>query len=87
MLLGKIHKFKEKLASLSMSMKLSVTRLTEFEKYGVECIYLEVKLQKPSPVLVGFLYRNHSEPANWTDKFVSMMDIVRLESPPNYCNG
>ena len=43
---------------------MSVTRLTEFEKYGVECIWLEVKLQKPSPVLVGFLYRNHSEPAN-----------------------
>ena len=25
---------------------MSVTRLTEFEKYGVECIWLEVKLQK-----------------------------------------
>ena len=33
---------------------------------------------RPSPVLVGFLYRNPSEPANWTDKFVSMMDIVWL---------
>ena len=37
---------------------MSVTRLTEFEKYGVECIWLEVKLQKKSPVLVGFLYRS-----------------------------
>ena len=59
---------------------MSVTRLTEFEKYGVECIWLEVKLQKTSPFLVGFLYRNPSEPANWTDKFVSMMDVVWLES-------
>ena len=25
---------------------VSVTRLTEFERYGVECIWLEVKLQK-----------------------------------------
>ena len=31
-------------------------------------------------ILVGFLYRNPSEPANWTDKFVSMMDVVWLES-------
>ena len=59
---------------------MSVTRLTEFERYGVECIWLEVKLQKTSPFLVGFLYRNPSEPANWTDKFVSMMDVVWLES-------
>ena len=58
---------------------MSVTRLTEFEKYGVECIWLEVKLQNSSPFLVGFLYRNPSEPANWTDKFVSMMDVVWLE--------
>ena len=27
-----------------------------------------------------FLYRNPSDPANWTDKFVSMMDVVWLES-------
>ena len=59
---------------------MSVTRLTEFERYCVECIWLEVKLQKTSPFLVGFLYRNSSEPANWTDKFVSMMDAVWLES-------
>ena len=39
---------------------VSVTRLTEFERYGVECIWLEVKLQKTSPVLVGFLHRNPS---------------------------
>ena len=59
---------------------MSVTRLTEFEKYGVECIWLEVKLQKASPVLVEILCRNPLEPANWTDKFVSMMDVVWLES-------
>ena len=59
---------------------MSVTRLTEFKKYGVECIWLEVKLQKTSPVLFGFLYGNPSEPANWTDQFVSMMDVVCLES-------
>ena len=59
---------------------MSVTRLTEFERYGVECIWLKSNCKKTSPFLVGFLYRNPSEPANWTDKFVSMMDVVWLES-------
>ena len=59
---------------------MSVICLTEFEKYGVECIWLEVKLQKTSSVLVGFLYQNPSKPANWTDEFVSMMAVVWLES-------
>ena len=58
---------------------MSVIRLSEFEMYGVECIWLEVKLQKTSPVLVEFLCRNPSEPANWTDKFVTLMDVVWLE--------
>ena len=66
---------------------MSVTRLTEFKKYGVECIWLEVKLQKTSPVLFGFLYGNPSEPANWTDKFVSMMDVVWLESKESILMG
>ena len=66
---------------------MSVTCLTEFDKYGVECIWLEVKLQKASPFLVGFLYRNSSEPANWTDKFVSLMDVVWLESKESILMG
>ena len=52
MILGKIHKFKEKLASLSMSMKLCLLHaLLSLKSIGVECIWLEVKLQKnfPSP--------------------------------------
>ena len=40
----------------------------------------EVKMKKSSPILVGFLYRNPSEPANWVNKFVCMMDSVWLES-------
>ena len=63
-----------------MSMKLCLLHaLLSLKKYGVECVWLEVKLQKTSPVLVGFLYRNPSEPANWTDKFVSIIDVVWLE--------
>ena len=33
---------------------VSVTRLTEFQKYGVECIWLEVKLQKTLHSWLGF---------------------------------
>ena len=43
-------------------------------------MWFEVKLKKSSPILVGFLYRNPSEPANWADKVVCLMDAVWLES-------
>ena len=43
-------------------------------------MWLEVKMKKSSPILVGFLYRNPSEPANWVDKSVCMMDSLWLES-------
>ena len=33
---------------------MSVTRLTEFEKYGVECIWLEVKCKKLLQSWLGF---------------------------------
>ena len=59
---------------------VSFKRLTRYEEYGIECVWLEVKMKKSSPILVGFLYRNPSEPANWVDKFVCMMDSVWLES-------
>ena len=45
-------------------------------------MWFEVKLKKPSPILVvvDFIYRSSSESADWVDKFVCMMDLVRLES-------
>ena len=81
MLLGKIHKFKEKLASLCMSMKLCLLHaLLSLKGMGYSVFGWKSNYKKTSPFLVGFLYRNPSEPANWTDKFVSMMDVVWLES-------
>ena len=59
---------------------VSFKRLTRYEEYGVECPRFEVKLKKSSPVLVDFIYRSSSESADWVDKFVCMMDLVRLES-------
>ena len=59
---------------------VSFKRLTRYEEYGVECVWFEVKLKKSSPILVGFIYRNPSEPANWADKVVCLMDAVWLES-------
>ena len=59
---------------------VSFKRLIRYEEYGIECVWLEVKMKKSSPILVSFLYRNPSEPANWVDKFVCMIDSVWLES-------
>ena len=59
---------------------LKIKRLTRYEEYGVECPRFEVKLKKSSPVLVDFIYRNPSEPADCVDQFVCMMDSVWLES-------
>lgn len=59
---------------------ITFKRLPQFENFGVECIWTEVKLKHASPILIGFLYRNPAEPANWVDKFVTMMDLVWLES-------
>ena len=62
-----------------ISEHVSFKRLSRYEEYGIECLWLEVKMKK-SPILVGFLYRNPSEPANWVDQFVCMVDSVWLES-------
>ena len=43
---------------------VSFKRLTRYEEYGVECVWFKVKLKKSSLILVGFIYRNPSEPAN-----------------------
>ena len=43
---------------------VSFKRLIRYEDYVVECVWFEVKLKKSSPILVGFIYRNPSEPAN-----------------------
>ena len=55
-------------------------RLTRYEEYGIECVWLEVKMKKSSPIRVSFLYRNPPKPANWVDTFVCMVDSVWLES-------
>ena len=65
---------------------VSFTRLTWYEEYGIECVWLEVKMKKSSPILVGFLYRNPSEPANWVNKFVcsvagELCKLARVTGP------
>ena len=59
---------------------LTVRRLYNLEKFGVETIWLEVKFGKSKPIKVGFIYKNPCEPANWIDRFSSMMDAASLDA-------
>ena len=63
-----------------VSTTLNFARCYQFEKYGVECIWLEVKLKHSAPLLIGFIYRNPDERVDWIDNFSSMIDAVTLQS-------
>ena len=54
--------------------------ITLFDKHDIECIWLEIKLKKTKPILIGFLYRNPDERANWFDRFELMMEEVTMYS-------
>ena len=87
MLSKKIHKIGKKQASLYINQHVSFKRLTRYEEYGIECVWLEVKMKKSSPILVGFLYRNPSEPANWVDKKKLYDGLSLAGIQRNYFNG
>ena len=52
-------------------------RRKDLECKEVECIWLEVKTTKASPLLVGIVYRNPDSPFPWYDDFASMFDRIR----------
>lgn len=60
------------------SLSLNCTRLTNFENYGVESLWVEIKLKGSKPIIVGFIYRNPAETVDWKDKFNSLMDDIVL---------
>ena len=72
---------KDKETGILVYVNESVTfkRLYHLQNFGVESIWIEVKLRRNPPILVGFCYRNPAERLNWVDKFGSMMDVVSLE--------
>ena len=59
---------------------LTFKRLHHLEQHAVESVWTELNLKRASPLLLGFVYRNPSERADWTDNFISMMETVCLES-------
>ena len=45
-----------------------------FDKYHIECIWIEIRLKGSKPMLIGFLYRNPDERANWFERFELLME-------------
>ena len=59
---------------------LTFKRLHHSEQHAVESVWIELKLKRVSPLLLGFVYRNPEEHVDWTGNFISMTDTVCLES-------
>ena len=51
-------------------------RREDLEVKEIECIWIELRLNPSTPLLVCFIYRNPSETANWLDKFETMLDNI-----------
>ena len=51
-------------------------RRLDLESAEVECVWLELKIPKRSPVFVGILYRNPASTLEWNDDFLRMYDKV-----------
>ena len=54
----------------------STTRRTDLESSHVESLWVEIKVSKSPPLLVGYVYRNPNATYAWYDEFVTMMDKV-----------
>ena len=63
---------------LYISQTVTYKRIISLEKYQVETIWIEITMKKSKPILVGFIYRNPSEHADWLDHFNELMEAVAL---------
>ena len=59
------------------SISSFVKRRLDLENTEIECIWLEYKQNKSTPLLICFIYRNPKETANWLDNFETMIDNVQ----------
>ena len=48
-------------------------------KKNVECLWIELKHKKTTPLLICVLYRNPKSTFNWYDDFYGMFDSVKME--------
>ena len=46
----------------------------------MEAVWLEIRIAKSAPTLVGFCYRNPASRIDWMDAFTEMMDRVTFET-------
>ena len=51
-------------------------QLNIFDRHHIECIWIEVYLKGNKPMLIGMIYRNPSELADWFDRFELMIEDV-----------
>ena len=51
----------------------------DLESEGFETLWVEIKLQKQKPLLLGYVYRPPSSLVNWIDGFECILDKVFLE--------
>ena len=58
------------------SVQHSVRRRTDLESSSVECLWLEIKVSKGRPLLIGLFYRNPSAKFDWYDDFLHNLDCA-----------
>ena len=51
-------------------------RITQFESYSVESVWLEIFLKGTKSFFVGFIYQNPAEHVDWRDRFSTLMKDV-----------
>ena len=65
---------------LYCAKSVNYKRLTNLENFNVESIWVEIYVKHCKPVIIGFLYRNPAEKADWVDGFNLMMDAATFDS-------
>ena len=59
--------------------ELMAKRRADLEVNNVECLWIEISPRKGKSFLVGYLYRNPAERAEWADQFDTLIDRVLMD--------
>ena len=62
------------------SIAKSVKRRKDLESKHIEILWLELKTNKASPILIGYIYRNPAALSSWNIDFTQMMDGIKQEN-------
>ena len=55
-------------------------RRFDLEPPNIECIWIEIKYSKSSPLLLGYVYRHPDSKDEWIDDFSEMMDAIQTRN-------